>query len=1494
MKPSSCKTGFKKDLLRYSWFGNDVGVSCGTAVYTITGQTQTDRQTEGLTNQTSACTDTKPLGVLDLSEYSVLTSGIDITRKSKYAFKLASPRPISNQSQSHVFFLDSEKALENWTFYIQIHINQAITSLLAMAEASARLDFQLREAELNRQKYGLVADGELSIIDKVLDRLYVDDPATPSESTGSPSSHHYDREVHLHNLQPKFMQTYTDNAETWSSVSSMQNTSSNTSSNLDYIFGLSQQTAKSSLDSVRDPQPAYHKKTTSTVSQSSSLNPGYHHFHPQSLSEQVSVSSMSEDGRSTRQSIESQGQQQSRGGLTSVNSPKLHPVWNGSQPGRSIDNHSSPGTSTIESPCSSPTLKPQTLSGLNSGVVPPSPKTFYRILEGSKEAESNGSTTSISSIGSSADASTALESIPDSTTVIEINQGTKHGGSSLFMGLVGGGKHRKDKDRQNGSTNSSNSGSASGSSPGMKLFSSSLCSIKGCGQPSKSCTVHDKKKKLKEKDSKKTLRLWSSSDKNSASGSQNGSERSISPAPGNSKLMTSKSMVSLSRENEFDLDNEPVPMLPNNMLGVFNPNARRRSPSVSVLDDALIAAQARYQQHQQSQLQHLTQPLNLDVVNQLSLTARDLHQKSPSPLLLNAPTHPLPPLPPHAAGSGINLKIETGSDKNHLANSVQDGTFFVANHYRTTQKLKVLQGRKLQPIDTNDAENLLLSPIPVAPATYTFDPQTSMAIGVSRHIIAPDELAQAIEQETEDMRRQQEETKQLQRNRPTSIVHNQVGYSLSPTTNLSTVDEISFEFGTIPEGYSHDPSSYADGEDPECGRIISCQEQLACGSAAIPHAQIQQVARQRSPISGIISASIPQLSNLTLHPHHASGTVTEISPEISPVPSVPSADAPLKSPRAANPTRIQSHGKGLFTSGDKGSIPITHSLPPPRRPGHVESSSYDKVNNAPRGAPRRSSAAAAVGVPTTPPSKQGYFSSVKYDQDGNPILEGNESTPLTPISLLPTSPGVSGVFRPAYMTRRNSSSPVLIRLGEQGVQDISPLLTNGATRTFPGDAPSVDVRRPGITPGSSPAESSHSVSTLGGFAGQDEAGGESDDYQQISGLALGAITPNVMSPTHETPLVSPMAMNNARRFKNISSPSPLAHVLHIDSGSHPSSPIGSPSNTSNARMVLPDADEHQESEVYGQEGSRNLPSMVVNSPQDVMHSKTRSPNTFVQPARPYVFPAPPPGSSAHNVDDHPYSNPNSGRSTPNREEELSRPSSPVIPASALRAHAAALDLYPGLRKLSLFTAAIGGNPPPALISGSRKGSAGSASTRKMSNTSSLSKTSDDDDEDDENQSVDLHHDEDWAGNLRSLRSAPLPDIPSIYRPSLPMLGGKLPSAPPSAPLPPLPNTTSNVRTSPRSTTPSTFTSPSSLQFVSTGSETVYTSQLKPPPPASPVTKSTGTFNDSMGNSKFNGSHSNVVSPPAIPRRSIQRSTSSSPITVRSPNSVQQPVIDHDL
>ncbi|KAK3820467.1 MAG: hypothetical protein J3Q66DRAFT_171330 [Benniella sp.] len=1449
-------------------------------------------------------TDTRPIGVIHLADHSVLTSGPDVSRKSKHAFRLSAPEPIPHQNQNHLFFTESALSLQNWTHALQAHIDHAAATWASLAAASDELRLQLM-----RDQQALDGRGGQSIIDKVLERLQLEDSTASQMSNDRPSMpttpdlYHTQHsrtppvsagtvgtaQGRLPHLPANFPVSHEDNNDTWSSTSSLpaNNASTNTTTSLDHIFaqqGLQQpQTSKSSMDSMRDvysaqPSPLglHASGSCSQFNQNGSdaniigYPPGNSFMDHSSVSD-ASRSSVQSDYQG-RTSLQHSRVVSKNNMYHTAQSPRMYPLRSSAHSNTSLNNGvPSPAASAVASPYSSPVLtsQPNMMSGSLAGsTAPSSPRVFYKILEGSpsRRTESIASFTSISTIASEdEDVSTINDLASDNglcMTNTQHSQGKSNGGSShgsTFLGLVTGGKYKKDR---GSSAGSSHSGSAS---PALKLFGSGMCSFSGCAQPAKTCVYHKKKNRMYspmsddrkgkgESKEKKSKKPWSSgSDLNvsqsstlAVSTSHLSNHSDSSPCSSYTDARScgnglSKSMVSLSKDSELEIETGSVSLL-NSQLYLMASPTRKRSPSAPVTDS------------------------NLDA-NLQPMDNYPAHSRTPPPV--PTPSHRLPLPPPRATCAASNyhpqrdkespslsrkIGLQIGGDfgaldQNPLLGTALNGNFFVANHHRTMQKLQTVQTTKSQPINV--------------PPTLTERQQQQDALdsqlqaGVSRHIVAPDVLAMAIEREAEKLRQQHAQENEAQKKRPTSMIKHPSYQSISLQLSLSTVSETS-SFATTDENDSaatsliSSPKSSQDGE-----RIISSEEQLAFAAPGL-------TATMKAPTSPI--------SSITVNP-------------LSPVSSAPLPPTALRFTKSDLATSDSDEAKRLQQQPSRyGSTPVTptrppevrdfpmHSLPPPKRHWNEPTAYHHGVGLGRVGKSRQRSISDAT-----------LLRPLDADTD---VPNGQDKASFTTTSSL----------RPGFATRRQSSSAVMIRLTEQGAQNISPLLNNGTTTTFVGDVPSNDVRRPGLTPISSTSGSSFSTSTVSpslSFVTSRHAGHE----HHINGTEESSMT-SVETDQHfpTTPALSPSSevssptLYRSRTFRSVSSP--LAAITPASN-----SPSGSPSTLHTQRMEGPSIFSIVEPSTPG--ATEDVPvveleskdSRAISNHHSAFGKESVSPKRVLATASSFVFPAPSVRRTRYDASGRPLSTcstssfmsedgaregededgsgPTSDRSGPS-----SRAESPVLSSSL---HAAALELYPSLRKFSLFTAAVGGHPPPALLT-RRKDSAGSvaSSTRDHHSVapSGLSHMDNGSEGDDGVES----YEEDWAGNLKSTRllkerRASLPISPSL----LSLLPSRLSSPPPSNLLShsglPYPRTSPPSPTTPPAT-------PMALSYRPAHSVSIpFASQNTVPKPfyAMPDLDASGQSSS--------GSLVDATSPPAVPQRSPHRNLPTTPTTSKAPRSI---------
>jgi len=1098
------------------------------------------------------------------------------------------------------------------------------------------------------------------------------------------------------------------------------------------------------------------------------------------------------------------------------------------------------------------------MSGSLAGsTAPSSPRVFYKVLEGSpsKRTESITSSMSISTIASEdEDVSTINDLASDNglcTTHTQHSQGKSSGGSShgsTFLGLVTGGKYKKDK---GSSAGSSHSGSRS---PALKLFGSGMCSFSGCTQPAKTCIYHkknsmyspmsDDKKCKGESKEKKSKKPWSSgselnvtqSSTLAVSGSHLSNHSDSSPCPSYTDARScsnglSKSMVSLSKDSELEIETGSVSSL-NSQLHLMASPTRKRSPSAPVTDSNLDA--------------------NLQPMDDCPA-----HSRTPPPA--PTPSHRLPLPPPRATCAASNyhpqsdkespslsrkMGLQIGGDfgaldQNSLLGTALNGNFFVANHHRTMQKFQTVQTTKSQPINV--------------PPTSTGRQQqqdaldSHLQVGVSRHIVAPDVLAMAIEREAEKLRQQHAQENEAQKKRPTSMIKHPSYQSIPLQLSLLTVPETSSSATTDENDSAATSLISSPSQDGE--RIISSQ-QLAFAAPGL-------TASMKAPTSPI--------SSITVNP-------------FNPVSITPLPPSALQFTESDLATRGSDEAKRLQQQPSRyGSTPVTptwppdvqdfpmHSLPPPKRHWN-EPTAYHGTGLRRVGKSRQRSISDAT-----------LLRPLGADTD---VPNGQDKASFTTTSPL----------RPGFTTRRQSSSAVMIRLTEQGAQNISPLLNNGTTTTFAGDVPSSDVRRPGLTPTSSPSGSSFSTSTVSSplsIVTSRHAGHEHHINGTEESLAMTSLEADQHSPA--TPglslssEVSSPTLYRGRTFRSVSSP--LAAITPARG-----SPSGSPSTPHTLRMEGPSIFSTAEPNTPG--AMEETPavelegkdSKAISNHHSALGKELVSPKRVLATAGSFVFPAPSVRRTLYDASGRPLSTcstssfmsedgaregededgsgPTSDRSGPS-----SRAESPVLSSSL---HAAALELYPSLRKFSLFTAAVGGHPPPALLT-RRKDSAGSvASSTRDHHSVAPSGLSHMDNGSEEDDGVE-RYEEDWAGNLKSTRllkerRASLPISPSF----LSQFPSRLSSPPPSNLL---------SRTSPPSPTTPPPT-PMTLSYRPVHSASIpFASQNTVPKPLYAMSDL-----DASGQS-FSGSLVDATSPPAVPQRSPHRSLPTSPMTSKAPRSI---------
>ncbi|KAF9357424.1 hypothetical protein BGX26_003758 [Mortierella sp. AD094] len=658
----------------------------------------------------AAVADTKPIGILHLADYSVLSYGPDVSRKSKFSFRLS-----SSENVDHLFHAETPQALDLWIDAIQAHINHALSNLdvlgpLDLDPSRERPGFN-RASSLANDPYQ--PKGEQSIIDKVLDRLQLEDPTLSDMNDPStlimPAQEH---PSYQHPTQKSFRElqlSLDDNLDGWSPPpSSVLYSSSNASASANTSMSIDvHHISKSSIDassSQRSPivirranHGTFNSSESFSQSSSSSFTDPYSNYSSYS---EVSVggNSGNKNMRGSMQILDYQGRpslQQGRGnhGLHSTSS---------SLSGTQHLNHYYPQLS-------SPSLHSPRAKGQASSI---------------ESGDSIGSYSTVTEKGLM-------------MTPLDSNQ-------------------KKGKDSGNINVTSGNSKKSN--------RSKNYCTDSDLSP----FEVFDKEAKAAmSNDGKKTKKLWpvygnsgpaTSADKTSGNSSGESGRRSTGqsldsnslmlknlvlvslPAKKNSNSITtattkgfSKSMVSLTRGSEFDTRPNLAPPSPaspseHRNHALFPPEKntyRTRSPSVSVLEEALQSASHEYSQYIQKQTP-THRPITGDI-----LYSRSPPQVDPTFLkrsIQSQKQHSKQPQSPKAATAPISL---------------------ITSDWNTISRV---QRNISQPVRCVDPElqQLRLHQPYLSPTKPTGN--------VSRHIVAPDELAMAmsVDQETEGKRQQQE------------------------------------------------------------------------------------------------------------------------------------------------------------------------------------------------------------------------------------------------------------------------------------------------------------------------------------------------------------------------------------------------------------------------------------------------------------------------------------------------------------------------------------------------------------------------------------------------------------------------------------------------------------------------------------------------------------------------------------------------------------------
>ncbi|KAK3820005.1 MAG: hypothetical protein J3Q66DRAFT_165459 [Benniella sp.] len=392
-------------------------------------------------------TDTKPMGVLHLADFSILTSGQELSKKSKFAFRLSSPEPIPNEDRHHLFVAETPQAFELWLEAVQGHINHAMARLESLGPLDT-LDNRNGIFGSAFQGYNSVqpVESEQSVIDKVLNRLQLDDPTLSDINDPStlimPAQDHTTFIQHQLPKPPgKQRPDLDDDFDGWSlstrtttssPTSGSNNSSSNSTASPDHLHYSQQQSsntglAKSSVDPLntqRGPivirggvhHSVPNNNSTPSGSYSQSTTSSFTEPHSNySSSTEISFNGQGASGGKTNRGSFHTLEYQGRSGIQSRGSHSASSSVAGYSPQHPFRSHGPPfaietsGFSLSGSTANSPHASPKiiALSGSSGYAVPPSPRTLFYKLDSNvsslEHKESNASSTSISSIDSDSD-----------------------------------------------------------------------------------------------------------------------------------------------------------------------------------------------------------------------------------------------------------------------------------------------------------------------------------------------------------------------------------------------------------------------------------------------------------------------------------------------------------------------------------------------------------------------------------------------------------------------------------------------------------------------------------------------------------------------------------------------------------------------------------------------------------------------------------------------------------------------------------------------------------------------------------------------------------------------------------------------------------------------------------------------------------------------------------------------------------------------------------
>ncbi|KAF9019662.1 Cytohesin-1 [Haplosporangium bisporale] len=761
----------------------------------------------------SSNTDTKPLGVLHLADFSILTTGADLSRKSKHAFRLSAAESIPHESRHHLFHTETVSSLDVWVEAIQTHIDHAQSTLTM--PILGPLDIGLGGPQYSQSSGGndyypypqQHPTGDQSIIDKVLDRLQLlGDAHNEIDPTLSdmndPSALIMPAQEHpSHTLYP-FTRSHQgicvdDSLDGWPvSPSYPSKTSQGIKSSLDSVRENVPTSTVRSPTGIRTPPPPPtvsipsrpRIKHAETYSNSSSYTDVTH-------SNYSSYSDASYGGlkqKMTMQAITSSPLIQALGmPSTSSSISSYLPLSPGIQPHRHLHpshSHHSQGPSVHDSD--------REFSLVTTNVEPTS-KAGSRPRQ---RAESSASATSISSIGSSS----------GDMSVVNLIEGTEQGnsGSSVLRSDNRRDRHQKSDPIPSANDVRHDNQRSLKKKQSMSAISTSPGSASGAIAPSKDG-----------KDTKKSKKLWSGfggSSSSPSSSSQMLISEPIAVGPPSISPTDPRNTSSLSRSIDTNnpwfkdlilISSPPKPSSIHSAANVTTSTSNSKKSSGRGFTSKSMVSLSK----SSTSLDHTLPPPPSHSHHQYRDSVSLNRTRSPSISILENPRHSYQPLVPNTPQSPKLLSIRHLQESEQFTSdpipSVGDLlTGFSADENsleRTNLSTIASSSGSRQcksgpiPIITTTIITTPLSPrlpawtrfgdksqahkntkLCVDPETQTplYDDRTRLAYyvqdsgqqtqvdyisGVSRHIIAPVELAQAMEQEEEEARRLKGREKQV-------------------------------------------------------------------------------------------------------------------------------------------------------------------------------------------------------------------------------------------------------------------------------------------------------------------------------------------------------------------------------------------------------------------------------------------------------------------------------------------------------------------------------------------------------------------------------------------------------------------------------------------------------------------------------------------------------------------------------------------------------------